>query len=91
MPDSPRTGVDRPDLDDPNINRSYAELAGHYRVLVDPAGPQSHATRPAWSGRCRMCATRLADREFASVEQMQQAALDWCVHVAGRRSCRRLR
>ena len=32
-----RTGVDRPDLYDPKINRSYAELAEHYGVLVDPA------------------------------------------------------
>ncbi len=29
--------MDRPDLYDPKINRSYAELAAHYGVLVDPA------------------------------------------------------
>src|SRR6266540_2348487 len=37
VPDNLRTGVDRPDLYDPKINRSYAELASHYGVLVDPA------------------------------------------------------
>jgi hypothetical protein len=37
VPDNLRTGVDKPDLYDPKINRSYAELAEHYGVLVDPA------------------------------------------------------
>ena len=32
----------------------------------------------------------LRGREFASLEQMQQAALDWCQQVAGQRSCRPL-
>jgi hypothetical protein len=36
-PDNLRTGVERPDLYDPKINRSYAELAAHYGCLVDPA------------------------------------------------------
>ncbi len=34
-PNSP--GVDRPDLYDPQLNRSFGELAEHYGVLVDPA------------------------------------------------------
>jgi len=37
VPDNLKTGVERPDLYDPKINRSYAELAAHYGVLVDPA------------------------------------------------------
>jgi len=37
VPDNLRTGVDRPDLYDPKINRAYAELASHYGVLIDPA------------------------------------------------------
>ena len=37
VPDNLKTGVDRPDLYDPRINRSYAELAAHYGCLVDPA------------------------------------------------------
>jgi len=37
VPDNLKTGVDKPDLYDPQINRSYAELAAHYGVLVDPA------------------------------------------------------
>ena len=37
VPDNLKTGVDQPDLYDPKINRSYAELAAHYGCLVDPA------------------------------------------------------
>jgi len=37
VPDNLKTGVDRPDLYDPKINRSYGELAQHYGTLVDPA------------------------------------------------------
>ena len=29
--------MDKPDLYDPRINRSYAELATHYGTLIDPA------------------------------------------------------
>jgi transposase len=57
VPDNLRTGVARTDLYDPKINRSYAELAEHYGVLVDPAPAASHATRAGWSGPCRISAT----------------------------------
>jgi transposase len=57
VPDNLRTGVDRPDLYDPKINRSYAELAAHYAVLVDPARSRKpmDKARVAYctsSGRC---------------------------------------
>jgi transposase len=58
VPDNLKTGVDRPDLYDPKINRSYAELAAHYGCLVDPArsrkprdkGSASQCT--SWRGLC---------------------------------------
>ena len=37
VPDNLKTGVERPDLYDPKINRSYAELGAHYGLLIDPA------------------------------------------------------
>ena len=37
VPDNLKTGVDKPDLYNPKINRSYAELAAHYGCLIDPA------------------------------------------------------
>ena len=91
VPDNLRTGVDRPDLYDPKINRSYAELASHYGVLVDPA----RARKPRDKARVERPMPYVRDsfwrgRAFASVEQMQHDALAWCQQVAGRRSCRPL-
>ena len=75
VPDNLKTGVDRPDLYDPKINRSYAELAAHYGCLVDPARSRKPRDKAAverpmpyirdsfWRGR-----------EFTSLEQMQAGA-----------------
>lgn len=91
VPDNLRTGVEQPDLYDPKINRSYAELACHYGVLVDPARrgkpkdkprverPMPYVRDSLWRGR-----------EWTSLTQMQQEAVRWCREVAGRRSCRPL-
>jgi transposase len=35
--DNLKTGVIKPDLYDPKLNRAYAELAAHYGCLIDPA------------------------------------------------------
>lgn len=91
VPDNLRTGVDRPDLYDPKINRSYAELAAHYGVLVDPA----RSRKPRDKARVERPMPYVRDsfwrgREFTSVAQMQTSALDWCREVAGRRACRPL-
>ena len=91
IPDNLRTGVDRADLYDPKINRSYAELAAHYGTLVDPARARKPKDKPSverpmpyvrdsfWRGR-----------EFTSLTQMQAAAVAWSADVAGQRKCRPL-
>jgi transposase len=91
VPDNLRTGVDKPDLYDPKINRSYAELAEHYGVLVDPA----RARKPRDKAQVERPMPYVRDsfwrgREFTSVRQMQTAALAWCRDVAGNRPCRPL-
>ena len=91
VPDNLKTGVDKPDLYDPKINRSYAEMAAHYGCLVDPAllflprgkarveRPMLYVRDSFWRGR-----------EFTSLEQMQAEAVRWSAEVAGRRACRPL-
>ena len=91
VPDNLRTGVDKPDLYDPKINRSYAELAVHYGTLVDPA----RSRKPRDKARIERPMPYIRDsfwrgREFASLKEMQAAAVLWCTEVAGRRSCRSL-
>lgn len=91
VPDNLRTGVDKPDLYDPKLNRAYAELAEHYGILVDPARrgeprdkarierPMPYIRDSFWRGR-----------QFTSLAEMRAAAVDWCRNVAGRRPCRSL-
>ena len=91
VPDNLKTGVERPDLYDPKINRTYAELAAHYDVLVDPARarkPRDKARVERPMPYCRDSFFR--GRAFASLAQMQAEALRWSREVAGQRSCRPL-
>jgi transposase len=91
VPDNLKTGVDRPDLYDPKLNRSYAELAEHYGTLIDPA----RVRRPRDKPRVERPMPYLRDsfwrgRQFTSLAQMQTEAVDWCRQVAGARACRPL-
>jgi len=63
VPDNLKTEVDKPDLYDPQINKSYAELASYYGTLVDPVRASKPKDKPRaerpmpyvrdsfWSGR----------------------------------------
>jgi len=91
VPDNLKTGVEKPDLYDPKINRSYAELAAHYGCLIDPA----RAIRPRDKARVERPMPYVRDsfwrgREFTSLTQMQAEAERWSAEVAGRRPCRPL-
>jgi transposase len=83
VPDNLKTGVDKPDLYDPKLNRAYAELAAHYGVLIDPA----RARKPKDKPRVERQMPYIRDswwkgREFASLAEMQASALHWCRQVA---------
>jgi len=91
VPDNLRTGVDKPDLYDPKINRSYAELAAHYGCLIDPA----RSRKPRDKARVERPMPYIRDsfwrgREFTSLAQMQAGAARWSLEVAGARPCRPL-
>ena len=91
VPDNLKTGVDRPDLYDPRINRSYAELAAHYGCLVDPA----RSRKPRDKAQVERPMPYIRDsfwrgREFTSLAQMQAGAAHWSADVAGQRPCRPL-
>lgn len=88
VPDNLKTGVVRPDLYDPLINKAFGEFANYYGCLVDPARimkPRDKGTveRNVPYARDSFFAGR--GDEFKSLEHMQQDALRWCREVANLR------
>jgi transposase len=91
VPDNLRTGVMKPDLYDPKLNRAYAELAAHYGCLIDPA----RAAKPKDKARVERPMPYIRDsfwrgRDWEGLDAMQAGALGWCLDVAGRRRHRSL-
>jgi transposase len=91
VPDNLKSGVAKPDLYDPKINRAYAELARHYQILIDPARayhPRDKATIEAHQRYIR--SSFFAGRGWASLAAMQADAVRWCTEVAAQRRPRAL-
>ncbi len=91
VPDNLKTGVLKPDLYDPLINKSFGEMAAHYDCLIDPARvrkprDKGRVERPVPYARDSFFAGR--SEEFTSLSAMQVDALRWCDKVANLRSCR---
>jgi hypothetical protein len=89
--DNLKASVITPDLYDPRLNRTYAELASHYGMLVDPARARKPKDKPRVERPIPYVRDRFfAGRDFPSLAAMQQAAEVWCRNVAGRCACRPL-
>ena len=75
VPDNLKTGVERPDLYDPKINRSYAELAAHYGFLPDPARAFRLTGKPRVERQARHGASAAGDPALGieRLEFLQQA------------------
>ena len=77
VPDNPKVGVTKADRYEPELQRSYEELAAHYRAVVIPARPY----RPKDKSRaeltvllvCRWILARLRHQRFFSLEELNAA------------------
>jgi len=89
--DNLRAGVIKPDLYDPKLNRSYAELAAYYQVLLDPARAFHPKDKPRVEALQKYIRTSFfAGKEFTSFAAMVAEADRWCAEVAGRGAPRAL-
>jgi transposase len=77
VPDNPKVGVTRADRYEPELQRSYEELAAHYGAVIIPARPY----RPKDKSRaeltvllvCRWILARLRHQRFFSLEELNAA------------------
>jgi transposase len=77
VPDNPKVGVTRADRYEPQLQRSYEELAAHYGAVIIPARPY----RPKDKSRveltvllvCRWILARLRHQRFFSLEELNAA------------------
>ncbi len=77
VPDNPRVGVTRADRYEPELQRSYEEMAAHYQAVIIPARPY----RPKDKSRveltvllvCRWILARLRHQRFFSLEELNTA------------------
>jgi len=93
VPDNLKTGVVKPDLYDPKINKAFGELADHYGCLIDPARvlkpkDKARVERPVPYARDSFFAGRSG--EFTDLVGMQRDAVRWSGQVANARQCRPL-
>ena len=76
-PTTPKVGVTKADRYEPQLQRSYEELAGHYHCVVIPARPY----RPKDKSRveltvllvCRWVLARLRHQRFFSLDELNAA------------------
>jgi transposase len=79
--DNLKSGVLKPDIYDPTINRSYAELERHYGFIADPAKVRIARHKGRVERSVAICRQQiLAGRVFKDIEEANTHALKWCRH-----------
>jgi len=86
VPDNLKAGVLTPDLYDPQLNRSYEELAQHYGFLIDPARSRKPKDKPRVEKMVQFVREDFwKGRSFSSLLEINAALVTWCRTDAGQR------
>lgn len=77
VPDNLKSGVHKPDFYDPELNRTYRDMANHYAVAVIPARPKKPRDKPKAELSVllvqRWILARLRHQRFFSLEEANRA------------------
>ncbi len=77
VPDNPRVGVTKADRYEPELQRSYEEMAAHFGIAVIPARPYRPRDKPKAELTvllvCRWVLARLRHQRFFSLEELNEA------------------
>jgi transposase len=77
VPDNPRVGVTKADRYEPELQRSYEEMAAHFSIAVIPARPFRPRDKPKAELTvlliCRWVLARLRHQRFFSLEELNAA------------------
>ena len=82
--DNLKSGVTKPDIYDPVLNRAYGELERHYGFVADPAkvGLARHKGKVERSVPV-VRQQLLAGRSFQDIDEANERALKWCREEIG--------
>lgn len=83
--DNLKSGVIKPDIYDPTLNRAYADMERHFGFVADPA----RARTPKHKGKVERAVPivrkhLLAGRVFCDIHEANTRALVWCTDEIGR-------
>jgi transposase len=79
--DNLKAGIIKPDIYDPTINRTYAELERYYGFIADPAKVRIARHKGRVERSVAICRQQiLAGRSFKDIEEANTRALKWCRH-----------
>jgi transposase len=77
VPDNPRVGVTKADRYEPELQRSYEEMAAHFSIAVIPARPYRPRDKPRAELTvllvCRWILARLRHQRFFSLDELNVA------------------
>jgi transposase len=77
--DNLKSGILKPHIYDPTINRAYAELERYYSFVADPAKVRTARHKGRVERSVSICRQQiLAGRNFKDIEDTNTYALKWC-------------